>query len=209
MPSAHLSLGPTSCPNRVTEHECQGSQARDTNTDSSRRGHPSPQARAATSHMAFCSPLDAAQVWFSRRATGVCTRPALGDTHLQEATRLLMGAWGVVLQGSTPLQPLGSCNRGSGGLCTLGTSSLQWSLSSQAPSLSPPPPDTMPLLTLPPRGPCSQLALQPGILGFSKVWPHLLFLDVSLTRQDPPPRSPATSVQSRHPPPLTPKRLSV
>ena len=32
MPSAHLSLGPTSCPNRVTEHECQGSQARDTNT---------------------------------------------------------------------------------------------------------------------------------------------------------------------------------
>lgn len=106
MPSAHLSLGPTSCPNRVTEHECQGSQARDTNTDSSRRGHPSPQARAATSHMAFCSPLDAAQVWFSRRATGVCTRPALGDTHLQEATGLLMGAWGVAASGlDTPAAP--------------------------------------------------------------------------------------------------------
>lgn len=65
-----------------------------------------PQARAATSHMAFRSPLDPAQVWFSRRATGVCTRPALGDTHLQEATGLLMGAWGVAASGlDTPAAP--------------------------------------------------------------------------------------------------------
>lgn len=121
--------------------KCEGSHARDTNTDNSRREVLAPQARAAPSHVAFCSPLDAAQVQFSRRATRVCTRPAPGDTHLQEArlraTGLLMGGWGVLLQGSTPLQPLGSCSRGPGGLCALGTSSPRWSLSSPAPSPSP------------------------------------------------------------------------
>lgn len=120
---------------------------------------------AAPSHVAFCSPLDAAQIRFSRRVTWVCTWPALGDTRLQEArlraTGLPTGAWrgGGLLQGSTSLKALGRLRRRSWRV--LRSRDKLPLVESQLTSPFPEAPLTRrPCSHPPPRGPCSQLTLQ-------------------------------------------------